>query len=239
MIWRLEIRLTQLRAVDSKGRVSAGVLAIRTLRRVSSILPLTRRFTDTSTAFLVFLALSIMLTVVDETVHTVLTPHFVHIIVQAEAGTAAGTATLAFVVAGEGIPACELAAAFWARVWTLAGVQLGMTFQVVQTAKPGLAGRAFVWLFLAVCQQVALEVVVPCEVGRAVGAFVTLGGGRFGTVLVAGQAHLTRRSAGIVLRREGSRKGKGTVPRIFAWIRGNGLVLHLWSEGWLLIVLLR
>lgn len=212
------------------------MLAIRTLRRVSGILPLTRGFTDTSTSFLILISLSIVFVVVDEPVHSIVTPHIAHFLIQAEAGTTASTATLALVVAGKSVSARKLAATLGAGVRALACVQLGMTFQVVQTAEAGLARRAFVRLLLAVCQQMTFEVVVSSEVSGAVGALVALGRRGLWAVLVARQAHLARGGAGIVLRREGSGEGECAVARVLTRIRGNGLMLHL--RGKLLRLLL-
>jgi hypothetical protein len=57
---------------------------IRTLRRVSGILPLTRGLTDTST-IIVFVALSIRLISIDNTIHTVVTLAITHLLIDAEA----------------------------------------------------------------------------------------------------------------------------------------------------------
>lgn len=52
-------------------------------------------------------------------------------------------------------------------------MQFLMALEIMQTAEAGLADFAFVGLFLAMCEEVALEVMVPCEVSIAEGAFVT------------------------------------------------------------------
>lgn len=78
-------------------------------------------------------------------------------------------------------------------------VEFRVSFQVVETSETGLASRTFVRLFLAVGQEMTLEVVMSGEVGGAVGAFVTFCRGGLGAVLrIAGKAHLARGSAWIV-----------------------------------------
>lgn len=79
------------------------------------------------------------------------------------------------------------------------GVELRVALQIVKTSETSLTCRAFIRLFLAVCQQMTLEVVVSREIGSAVRTLVTLGRRRFGAVLVAGQAHLPRWRARIML----------------------------------------
>ena len=73
---------------------------IRTLRRVSGILPLTRWLTDTpsSVAIFIILGLSIMVAV-DDTVH-ILALAIAHFFIDAEARPATRTATLALIVSG-------------------------------------------------------------------------------------------------------------------------------------------
>lgn len=99
-----------------------------------------------------------------------------------------------------------------------------MAFQIVQSPETCLAGGALVGLFLTVRQQVALKVVVSCEVRGAVRALVTFRGWRLGIVLtVAWKTHLARRSTWII-RRHRSWKGEGAIPWIVR-IRRNQLVL--------------
>jgi len=136
-------------------------------------LPLTRWLTHTTpTAVFVVLAFAVGL-VVDDAVHVV--PLAVnHVVVDAEAGSPAGTATLAFVVPGQGIATGESAAALGTCVWAFSGVKFRVAFQVMQTAETCLAGGARVGLLLAVGEEMALEIVMAREVGGAVRAFVSL-----------------------------------------------------------------
>ena len=149
---------------------------IRTLRRVSGVLPLTRWLADAATTVVVVIAL-VVVTCVDDAVHAIFALAVAHFLVDSKTGPAAGTATLALVVAGECVASSKPAAALETRVRAFARVKLRVAFQVVQTPETGLARRTLIRLLLAVRQQVALEVVVPGKVGRAVWAFVALGRG--------------------------------------------------------------
>jgi hypothetical protein len=146
---------------------------IRTLRRVSGVLSLTRWLAFAATSVVVVVSFAIRLPRVDDAIHIPLRP--VQLVVATKARPAACTATLALVVSCERISTRESAAALEAGVRSLAGVQLGVAFQIMQTAEAGLTCRAFVWLLLAVRQQMALQIVMSREVGRAVGALVALG----------------------------------------------------------------
>jgi hypothetical protein len=148
---------------------------IRTLRRVSGILPLSRWLTNATTVVVIVVALSILVTGVDDAVHVSIT-FAIHFVVHAEARPAACTATLTLVVSRKRIPAGKSAATFEAGMWPFTGVQFRVAFQIVQTAETCLAGRTFVWLFLTMCQKMAFEVVMAREVGGAVWTFVTLRG---------------------------------------------------------------
>jgi hypothetical protein len=94
---------------------------IRTLRRVSGVLPLTRGLTDAS-AVVVFIAFSIRLASVNNAVHTAVVFAVTHLLVNAEAGPTACTATLALVVSGECIATCKPAATLEAGVRTFTSV---------------------------------------------------------------------------------------------------------------------
>lgn len=90
--------------------------------------------------------------------------------VATHAGSPPSAAALALVMACQSVSTSESAPAFRANVWPLSSMELGMSLQIVQSAEAGLACLADVGLFLAVGEQVALEVVMSCEFSRAVRA---------------------------------------------------------------------
>lgn len=92
-----------------------------------------------------------------------------------ETRLAVRAAPWAFVVTREGVSSSKLPSTFGTRVRPLAGVELGVSLQVMETPKASLAGLADVWLFLAVGEQMAFEVVVPGEIGGTVWTLVTFG----------------------------------------------------------------
>lgn len=126
--------------------------APRSLRRVSRVLPLTRRLTHSSAVF-VFLSFAIVFaTVVHYAVHAIFALALAHfVVVEAEAGSATGAPALAFVVASQCVSAGKPAATLRTGVRTLSRVQLGVALQVVQTAESSLARGTFVGLLLAMC----------------------------------------------------------------------------------------
>ena len=96
----------------------------------------------------------------------------------------------------------------------------------MQTAEARLARSAFVWLLLAVGEQMALEIVVSSEVSRAIRAFVALRRWRFVFILgVTGQAHLALRGTRIVVGSQRTWEGHGTVAWDITGVGGNGLVV--------------
>lgn len=70
----------------SNGWVGARMLTIRTLRRVSRVLPLTRGLTDTPSAITIFVVFgfSIGIAVVHDTVHAIFALAVNHVFVDAE-----------------------------------------------------------------------------------------------------------------------------------------------------------
>jgi hypothetical protein len=114
-------------------------------------------------------------------------------------------------------------------------VKLGVALQIMKTSKASLARRTLVRLLLAVCQKMTFQVMVSCEVGRAIRTLVALCRGRFWAVLVARQAHLARRRAGIVIRQR-AREREGTIAWILVWAGCNVLMMLLRRE-WLLVLL--
>ena len=125
------------------------MVRIRTLGRVPSVLSLACRLTDSPTTVFVFVALTIRLTSVDDTVHT-LVAFVSEIVIHAEARAAARTATLTLIVSRKRIATCKPAATLVARVWPLASMQFRVAFQIMQTTETRLTGGAFIWFFLTV-----------------------------------------------------------------------------------------
>jgi len=75
------------------------------------------------------------------------------------------TSSRSLVVTRQRIPPCESPTTLVAGVRPFARVQLRVTLQVVQTPEARLTRLAHIWLFLAVRQQVALEIVMASEIG--------------------------------------------------------------------------
>jgi hypothetical protein len=127
---------------------------IRTLRRVSGVLPLTRWLTDPLTAVVVFVALTLTIAIgftsVHDAIHSIVALAVSKVVVNAEARAAACTATLALVVSRERIPTCKSPATFEASMRAFARVEFRVAFQIMQTAETCLARGAFIRLFLAV-----------------------------------------------------------------------------------------
>jgi hypothetical protein len=108
------------------------MLMIRTLRRVSGILPLTRWLTDTSaTAILVVVHLAVALVLIQNTVHGVIAFTVPELIIHTKTGAAACTTALALVVSCQGIPTRKSSATFRAGVRPLTSVQFRMAFEIV------------------------------------------------------------------------------------------------------------
>jgi hypothetical protein len=132
--------------------------------------------------------------IVHDTVHRVVAT--IAIVVAAKAAHACPSAcapTGTFIVASQGVSSSEFTTTFGADVWSFACVQLGVAFEVVQTAEARLTRRAYIWFFLAVGQQMALQVMVSREFGGAIRTLVLLRGRGSGTLAGAGmrQAHTT------------------------------------------------
>jgi thiamine transporter ThiT len=228
--------------VYSEGRICTRVLMIPTLRGVSRILPLTRRLANSSSFIVVLISFPIMVAaMIYHTVHGLVTTAIGKFVaVKAEARPASCATSLTLVVPRKRIATREPAAALGTCMWTFSSVEFRMSFQVVKASETRLAGGTLVGLFLAVRQEVALEVVVSREVGRAVRAFVPLRRRRLGAVLrVAGQTHLACGCTGVVLWGQRARKGECAIAGALAWIRSDGLVVRLVCMWRLLLLLLR
>lgn len=76
--------------------------------------------------------------------------------------------TLAFVVTCERIPSGEATATFRTYMRPLAGMQLGVPFQIMQSPEARLTGLADIRLLLAVGEQMTFEVMMPGKLGRTV-----------------------------------------------------------------------
>jgi len=94
------------------------------------------------------------------------------------AGSSASTATGSFVVTRQSVASGEFAAAFGAYMWSFSSVQLGMALEIVETSESRLTGGANVRFFLAMSQQMALQIVVPGKFGCAIWTSVLFAGGR-------------------------------------------------------------
>lgn len=69
-----------------------------------------------------------------------------------------------------------------------ASVQFGMSFQVMEAAKPRIAGLAHIWLLVTVSEEMALEIVVSGEFRRAVGTSVLFIRGLRGLRIIPGES---------------------------------------------------
>jgi hypothetical protein len=104
---------------------------IRTLRRVSGVLPLTRWLTNAPVAIIVFVSLSVWVAGVYDSVHAILDFAVSEFVINSEARAAACTATLTLVVSRERVSTCKPAAALVACMGAFACVQFRVSFQVV------------------------------------------------------------------------------------------------------------
>lgn len=89
--------------------------------------------------------------------------------------SSASTSTLTLVVARERVPSSKTASTFRANVRPLSGMEFGVSFQIMESPEARLAGLTDIRLFLAVREQVALEVMMPCKLSGAVRTAVLLG----------------------------------------------------------------
>jgi hypothetical protein len=94
---------------------------IRTLRRVSGILPLTRWLTDSTASVVVFVPF-LVLSSIHDAVHVAVGLAIRKVVLHAKARPPACTTTLTLVVSCERISASESAATLEARVWPFACV---------------------------------------------------------------------------------------------------------------------
>ena len=143
-----QVVLATRASVRSNRRISAGMVRIRTLGRVPSVLSLARWLAN-APAIIILVSLSIRLARVDDTIHAfvALVPE---IVIDAEARATARTATLTLIVSRKRIATCKPAATLVARVWPLASMQFRVAFQIMQTTETRLTGGAFIWFFLTV-----------------------------------------------------------------------------------------
>lgn len=86
-----------------------------------------------------------------------------------------GTATLALVVARKRIPSSKPTSTFRTNMRPLSGMEFSVSLQIVESPEARLAGLTDVRFFLAVREQVALEVMMPGEFGGTVRTTMFLG----------------------------------------------------------------
>jgi len=85
---------------------------------------------------------------VDDTLHAIIAA--VTVLVAEATPSTVCTSAWTLVVSRKRITSSEAATTLGAGVWTFAGVQFGMAFEVVQAAKLCLACRTFIWFLLTV-----------------------------------------------------------------------------------------
>lgn len=85
-----------------------------------------------------------------------------------------GTATLALVVARKRIPSSKTTSTFRTNMRPLSGMEFSVSLQIVESPEARLAGLTDVRFFLAVREQMALEVMMPGEFGGTVRTTVFL-----------------------------------------------------------------
>ena len=86
-----------------------------------------------------------------------------------------GASALTLIVARECIPACEPTPTFRTDMRPLSGMKLGVPFQIVKSPEARLAGLADIRLFLAVSEQMTLQIMMPRKLGSTVRTTVFLG----------------------------------------------------------------
>jgi hypothetical protein len=84
------------------------------------------------------------------------------------ASSSTGTSTLTFVVSRKRIASSKTPSALGAEMRSFAGMQFSVSFQVMQSAEPGLAGLTDKWLLLAMGEEMALKVVLAGEFSSAI-----------------------------------------------------------------------
>jgi hypothetical protein len=89
--------------------------------------------------------------------------------------SATGAAALAFIVSSKSITARESTSTLRTDMWTLSGMELRMSLEIMKSPKARLAGLAYVRLLLAVGEKMALEVMVSGELGGTVRTTVLFG----------------------------------------------------------------
>ena len=104
---------------------------IRTLRRVSRVLPLTRWLTNAPVTIIVFVTFSVWVTGVYDSVHAIFAFAVSEFVINPEARAAARTATLTLVVSRERVSTCKPAPALVACMGTFACVQFRVSLQVM------------------------------------------------------------------------------------------------------------
>lgn len=98
------------------------------------------------------------------------------------------TSSLSFIVPRQRITSGKTTSTFRTNVWSLASVQLCVTFQVMKSSETRLTGLTNEWLLLTVSEQMALEIMLPSKFRGAIGAAVFLRrwGARAASVVACG-----------------------------------------------------
>lgn len=114
---------------------------------------------------------------VDQAIHTVVVVAITIFIIGRKASHARSStraSTLTFVVSRKRVASSKAPSALGAEMRSFAGMQLSVSFQIVQSAKPGLTGLTNKWFFLTMGEEVALKVVLASEFSSAIGASMLL-----------------------------------------------------------------
>lgn len=132
---------------------------------------------------LVFLIHALRLCCVHQTIHVVSTSSttvaiFIICGEAAHAGASTCAACLSLVVPSKRVTPSKATSTSRANVRSLPGVKLCVTLQIMKSSETRLAGLTHKRLFLAMGEQMALEIMLPREFGRTVGASVFLRGRR-------------------------------------------------------------
>jgi hypothetical protein len=83
-------------------------------------------------------------------------------------GSATGAAALTFIMSSKSITACEPTPTLRTDMWTLSGMELRMSLEIMESPKARLASLTYVRLLLAVGEKMALEVMMSGELGGTV-----------------------------------------------------------------------
>lgn len=151
---------------------------------------------------------------IDQAIHTIVVvtiPIFIIGRKTSHASSSTRTSALTFVVSRKRVASSKAPPTLGAEMRSFAGMQLGMSFQVVQSAEPRLAGLTDKWLFLAMGEEMALEVVLASEFGSAIGASMFLCRWRTGAASVVARVGQAQAATRVVKSASGHRVREGLV----------------------------